>query len=548
MMFARAIRAPLLICSLLCLAVGPALTQPQPERVPLIMTKLPPANSALYKRIIKHAGKARGQVLTLTKSEMWEVPKENVDAVKKAAAEHGANATPLGSDWNQVFHSMPSDMKMNDKQKTMMDQAKESKSTMGVGMMATPMAPMVEYALTKDAGPNIGGPATSKEAARITIKLSDKTELTIVRTNVDIKSDMCIWRGAVEGTDAPATIMWWPGGKMAGTLQHQGKIYSIRHMGGEMHAVVEMGEDRMPQEHAPMPERMRANDPSLRDDPLRNEGDGSIMRPKRQQKGGELKGRKQAKLQQTKATADQKVAAVSATDPSAKKAAAKAIPGSKGIVIDVIVAYTKKAAGNYMDVKRELVDLAIEEGNESFRQSGVGHVKLRLVHAYQTDYVEEGAHFDHVWRFADKGDGYMEEIHPLREKYKADVGILIVDDPKGCGLATRVYADPDEAFAVVHHECAAASYTLAHEIGHLIGARHDLNLDKNLNPFPYGHGYVNGTKWRDIMSYKESCGGCPRIPVWSNPTTKVKGEPAGTPDLDNARVISEQAGRVAAFR
>ncbi len=548
MMYARAIRAPLLIGSLLCLAVGPALTQPQPERVPLIMTKLPPANSALYKRIIKHAGKARGQVLTLTKSEMWEVPKENVDAVKKAAAEHGANATPLGSDWNQVFHSMPSDMKMNDKQKTMMDQAKESKSTMGVGMMATPMAPMVEYALTKDAGPNIGGPATSKEAARITIKLSDKTELTIVRTNVDIKSDMCIWRGAVEGTDAPATIMWWPGGKMAGTLQHQGKIYSIRHMGGEMHAVVEMGEDRMPQEHAPMPERMRANDPSLRDDPLRNEGDGSIMRPKRQQKGGELKGRKQAKLQQTKATADQKVAAVSAADPSAKKAAAKAIPGPKDIVIDVIVAYTKKAAGNYMDVKRELVDLAMEEGNEFFRQSGIGHVKLRLVHAYQTDYVEEGAHFDHVWRFADKGDGYMEEIHPLREKFKADVGILIVDDPKGCGLATRVYADPDEAFAVVHHECAAASYTLAHEIGHLIGARHDLNLDKNLNPFPYGHGYVNGTKWRDIMSYKESCGGCPRIPVWSNPTTKVKGEPAGTPDLDNARVISEQAGRVAAFR
>ena len=126
------------------------------------------------------------------------------------------------------------------------------------------------------------------------------------------------------------------------------------------------------------------------------------------------------------------------------------------IVIDVIVAYTKKAASNYADVKRELVDLSIEEANESFRMSSLGHVKLRLVHAYQTDYVEEGAHFDHVWRFADKGDGYMEEIHGLRDKYRADVAVLIVDDPKGCGLATRVYADADEAFAVVHHECAAA--------------------------------------------------------------------------------------------
>ena len=43
-------------------------------------------------------------------------------------------------------------------------------------------------------------------------------------------------------------------------------------------------------------------------------------------------------------------------------------------------------------------------------------------------------------------------------------------------------------------------------------------------------------------------GGCPRLPVWSSPLVKVKGEPAGTPDLDNARVIREQAARVAAFR
>jgi hypothetical protein len=360
---------------------------------------------------------------------------------------------------------------------------------------------------------------------------------------------MCIWRGTVEGTGAPATIMWWPGGKMAGTLQHEGRIYSIRHMGGEMHAVVEMSEDKMPQEHAPMPERMRANDPNLRDDPLVNEGDASIMKPKRPEKGGQLKNKKQqAKLQHAKAVADQKVAAVSVSDPALKKAVVKGAPAPKDIVIDVIVAYTKKAASNYIDVRRELVDLSIEEANESFRQSGVGQVKLRLVHAYQTDYVEEGAHFDHVWRFADKGDGYMEEIFPLREKYKADVAVLIVDDPKGCGLATRVFADAEEAFAVVHHECAAASYSLAHEIGHLIGARHDLNLDKNLTPFPYGHGFVNGTKWRDIMSYKESCGGCPRLPVWSGPKVLVKGEVAGSPDLDNARVIAEQAARVAAFR
>jgi peptidyl-Asp metalloendopeptidase len=223
---------------------------------------------------------------------------------------------------------------------------------------------------------------------------------------------------------------------------------------------------------------------------------------------------------------------------------------ARAVVIDVLVAYSKKTASNYADVKRELIDLSIEEGNESFRMSNLGNIKLRLVHAYQTDYEEDkdGEHFDHLYRMVDKGDGYMEEVHALRDKYRADVVVLIVDDPSGCGLATRVFADAADAFAVVHHECAASSYSLAHEIGHLIGARHDTSIDKNMTPFAYGHGYVNGTKWRDIMSYKASCGGCPRLPVWSSPTVLIKGEPAGTPDLDNARVISEQAARVGAFR
>ena len=47
--------------------------------------------------------------------------------------------------------------------------------------------------------------------------------------------------------------MWWPNGRMAGTVQEQGRIYSIRHMGGPIYAMIEMGGDRMPQEHAPMP-------------------------------------------------------------------------------------------------------------------------------------------------------------------------------------------------------------------------------------------------------------------------------------------------------
>ena len=171
-----------------------------------------------------------------------------------------------------------------------------------------------------------------------------------------------------------------------------------------------------------------------------------------------------------------------------------------------------------------------------------------LVHSYQTDYVEGGSHFNHVFRFADNHDGIMDEVHGLRDEYRADVSVLIVDDPVGCGLAAQVRAPENRAFAVVDQACAATSYSLGHEIGHLIGARHDPGLDDSKMPFPYGHGFVHGNEWRTMMSYKDSCGGCPRIPVWSSPVVKVNGVAAGNEISDNARVLAEEAGRVAAFR
>jgi hypothetical protein len=562
MIYTRTIRFAQLFC-VIWLSSGPTLAQVEPERVQLILSKLPPPQSATYKAIKKVAGNVTSQALPLTKSEIWSVPRANLDGVRSLAAQLGVAVKYPGEqqasddatarrlrgpipeasrepreNWSHIFRSAPADIKINDKQKQMLELAKASKSTVGVELMEAPIAPMMEYALTREADTR----SASKDSAKITVALGQNTTLTILRTGVDIKPDFCIWRGKVEGTEAPATIMWWPDGKMAGSVQHRGRLYSIRHLGGELHAVVEMSEDQMPQEHASMPARMRTGDRSLREDPLVNEGDASILR----RAAAEPPGGSRSKAADMKGQITTGSVSHRKDTPVKLQKVKSALPTT--IVIDVMFAYTKAAAAHYADVKRELIELSVEEANESFRLSNLGHIKLRLVHAYQTDYVEEGEHFNHLWRFADRGDGHMEEVHRLRDRYKADVAVLIVDDANGCGLATRVFADADEAFAVVHHECAANTYSVAHEIGHIIGARHDLATDKNLSPFPYGHGYVHGTKWRDIMSYKNSCGGCPRIPVWSSPTVMVKGDPAGTPSLDNARVLSEQAARIAAFR
>jgi len=530
MMYVRAIRMAPLVGCVVWLGMAPALAQAptQQENVEVIMSPresgAPSRVRDFFSSIKRRIVKVTGQVLPFTKCEKWSVPKENLEAVKKEAAKRGVVVTELGADWNHILRSAPADFQLNDKQKAMIELARSAKATSGVKLMAGPPPAVLEHALMKDAK----DPAAAKDATKITVALSDNVTKTIVRTSVDIKPDMCIWRGTVEETGALVTLMWWPNGRMAGTVQERDRIYSIRHIGGPIYAMIEMGGDRMPQEHAPMPARLRSDDPNARDDPLVNQGDASLLRP---------------------VTLGMRApAAPGAKSPPKQVAAPPVASGAADVVIDVIIAYTRKAAANYTDIKSELIDLSIEEGNESFRMSGLGNIKFRLVHAYQTDYVEEGAHFDHVWRFADKGDGYMDEIHGLRDKHRADVAVLIVDDPQGCGLATRVFADADEAFAVVHHNCAALTYTVAHEIGHLIGARHEPTMDKVMSPFPYGHGYVNGTKWRDIMSYKESCDGCPRIPVWSSPKVQIKGEPAGTPQQDNARVIAEQAARVAGFR
>ena len=51
--------------------------------------------------------------------------------------------------------------------------------------------------------------------------------------------------------------------------------------------------------------------------------------------------------------------------------------------------------------------------------------------------------------------------------------------PRAAGSPRGSPPMPNEAYAVVHHECAATSYSIAHEIGHIIGARHDRSLDQN---------------------------------------------------------------------
>lgn len=515
--------------SLAAFIVGPAAGAEAADTAGVVLSNLPDRASAAYAELKRAAGEPQGETLEMSHSEMWAVPPERIAALTGAARRLAVTVRVLDAGSNRAFVPANGGGAMTPEQERMMHDTMQQAPVMGMTMMALPPPEVLEYALTRGMHEE-----AAADQANLMIQLSKDITVSARRTSVAPTTKGYAWHGAVEGTDEPVTLIWWSDGRLSGSVTYMGHIYSVRSLGGGMHGIIELAPNRLPPEHQPMSGReMRKR--GMTEDPLVKKGDASMMESP-----------KDTQNREDAANPPQRVAVLG---PSAISGGhfPDATRRSEA-VISVLVAYTKAAARYYSDIERDLIALAIEDANQSFRSSGLGNVRLDLVHAYETGYVENGSHFNHVFRFADKGDGIMDEVHALRDKHRADVAVLIVDDPMGCGLAAQIRAPAERAFAVVDQGCAATSYSLAHEIGHLIGARHDPALDDSMQPFSYGHGFVHGTEWRTMMGYMESCAGCARIPVWSSPAVKIKGVPAGDATSDNARVIAEEAARVAAFR
>jgi hypothetical protein len=497
------------------------------ENAGVVLSNLPPRESATYADLKRISGAKSGQALEMTAAEMWDVPSGNLAALTEAATKLGVRLRVLDARWNYALAPMKAETSMTPDQKKMMDDTMAQAPVMGMTMMGLPPAEVMEYALTKG--------MDGAERSELVIELTPDTSVTALRTSISKTKDGYAWHGIVEGTEEPVTLLWWPGGRLSASITYHGHVYSVRSLGGGVHGVIELAPKMLPPEHAPMDKGLMKK-MGMTKDPLVSQGDASMMRTEQKR---QTRDREDASAPRRE---------VIALGPGAISADPSTQPPKPDIVITVLVAYTKAAARFYSDIETDLVAIAIEDANQSFRNSGLGNIRLELVHTYETGYVESGSHFNHVFRFADKGDGVMDEVHALRDEYHADVSVLIVDDPMGCGLAAQIRAPADRAFAVVDQGCAQTSYSLGHEIGHIIGARHDTALDDNMQPFSYGHGFVHGKEWRTMMSYKDSCDGCPRIPVWSSPAIRIKGVPAGDATSNNARVIAEEAARVAAFR
>ena len=231
------------------------------------------------------------------------------------------------------------------------------------------------------------------------------------------------------------------------------------------------------------------------------------------------------------------------------------------VTIDLLFTYTDSAAiwasssSTVTDID-DVIDIAVAEANNVMANSKTG-ITFNVVHRHLTNYTEVNNSNDFN-RFRDYGDGYMDEVHDLRNVFCADVMVFLakISYTGGTGgLLTTLngFSDDTRASCICRVQQSASGFTVVHEIGHNMGAHHHRDQVTQPGPnTPLGNytsgwkGTISGTKYCTVMTYEsaseygESTPNYRRIPFFSSPDTTYNSVVIGnSATMDNARVLRE---------
>ncbi len=194
--------------------------------------------------------------------------------------------------------------------------------------------------------------------------------------------------------------------------------------------------------------------------------------------------------------------------------------------ITLLAAYTPEAAAQAGEIEA-LIRRAVDDTNEAYENSRIP-IRLDLVGTVVVDYALTDRIQD-LQRLVRPDDGFMDELHVLRDDAEADVVVLVAHE-RSATINAAVLAEPSTAFLVVHvGTIGAPDYALAHELGHLQGARHTPDSDPALEPFAFGHAFRN-----DSIKTIMSTGGQRVLPYFSGPDQVWEGVVLGDSTLRNA--------------
>lgn len=218
--------------------------------------------------------------------------------------------------------------------------------------------------------------------------------------------------------------------------------------------------------------------------------------------------------------------------------------------IDVMIVFTTAAKNAWggLSQSNSFVATAITNFNTALTNSGVSNVTINLVYSGEVVYTESGNLSTDLPRLRNNNDGFMDDVHTLRTTYGADLCALVTATPTNtCGLGyvntSSTNYTSNSGFCVSLYNCAVSNYSLAHELGHNMGLRHDWYVDTNTTPCDHHHGYTNkkaidlgssstsSQRWRTIMAYNDECSSkgfnCTRINRWANPNVNYNSDPTG---------------------
>lgn len=326
---------------------------------------------------------------------------------------------------------------------------------------------------------------------QLRIAIPGATTIDLSKTGGDLRGEQDFtWSGAAAEQKANATVVV-RNGEVTGSITDPAGLYRIEPVGNAVYALVKVDTAKLPPEEPPS------------------------FRQKEQQKGALVPLKLDLNLADTTTTQ-----------------------------VDVLVAYTPAAKAAVSNIDSTIA-LAVAEANQSYTNSKI-NLRLNLVDTLPVTYTETGKTYDQI--LADFVANTTVKQH--RDQSGADLAAMIINQTDYCGLADDIMANASTAFAVVHYDCATGYYSFAHELGHLMGARHNQQADSSTTPFPYGHGYQHlaAPLWRTVMAY--ACASpCTRLQYWSNPDVPYSGAAMGTAATNNnARVLNETRATVAAFR